>query len=146
MQPIRFWNITINTKCKKKCPYIITKIWHRAKCNFTSINNTWYTWVMYQIWTNSPHSSPSYQQTLTIYGEIAKLSQIWHRAKWNYILCASVAHGTWSWYQIWRKSIQPYWRNMRGQANEWMDRPDPFLYSLIPLLLSENNILLIIYI
>ena len=81
---------------------IITQIWQRATCYFTSMSNTSYLITTYQIWKKSPHSSLSNnhskcmkkQQSLEIYEEIAIISQIWHRAKIYFMYISS------PWYLI----------------------------------------------
>ena len=107
-QPIPFWAIATNIKFKKNIAIII-QIWHRAKCYFTCMRNSWYLITAPNM--NKITTFISAIQTLKIYEKIAILAQVWHRAKFCFIRISG------PWYLIWRKSIQPSWRNVRG----WTD-------------------------
>ena len=107
---------------------IITQIWYRPICNFTGMSNAWYLITVQHMNKITTFFSKILQQTLKIYDKIAIITQIWHRA--------SAAHGTWSWYPIWRKSIQPSWGNARGRLNRKMDRPMDWTLSYIPRLIK----------
>ena len=118
---------------------IITQIWHRAKCYFASMSN-----ASYQInctkseKKNSPHSSLRYHTTQNVWKKLPQLLQFGTEP--NSILHASAAHGTWSWYPIWRKSIQPPWTSCTRTARQtdwWMDGLTPFLHS--PPSRARNN-------
>ena len=94
---------------------IITQMWHLAKCYFASLSISWYLITVPKMNKIATFFSKISEQTLKIYEKIAIIIQIWHRTK--SILHASTAHGTWSWYPVWRKSTQPSWRNAWG----WTD-------------------------
>ena len=100
------------------------------------------TWLLFQIWTKSKHSSLRYHNK-----DSKCMTQLpnWltFGTKPNAILCALALHGIWLWYQILRKSIHASCKNVHGcthKSNGQTDRPNPFLYSdfLIPLLQSRD--------
>ena len=92
---------------------IIIQIWHKAKSYFTSMSNTWYP-----ITTNM-------NKITTFFFTISQNSKFRKKLAYllkfgtetNSILHALVARDTWWWYSIWRKSIQPSWRNAQGQTS-----------------------------
>ena len=77
----------------------------QRKCDFNCMSNIWYMIIVPIMNKIATFFSKISQQTLKIYEKIHIITQIWHRAK--FYLCALVAHGTWWWYLISRKSIQP---------------------------------------
>ena len=115
---------------------IITQIWHRCKCYFTCFSNTWYLISVPNMNIINPFFNEISQQIQKMYEKMAIITQIWQKRQtlfymhqWSMVL--------WSWYPIWRKSIQPSWRNARGWTDRWTDAwtdgLNPFPYSLIPL-------------
>ena len=65
---------------------IITEIWHRARCYFTSMSNRWY---MYLITVPNLNKITTFfsdisQQTLKIYEKMAIITQSCHRAKFYF--------------------------------------------------------------
>ena len=97
---------------------IITQIWHRAKCYFPGMSNTWYLVTLPNIITIITFFSEISQQTLQtlkIYKKIDTTTQIWHWTKFYFTCISSTC--TWSLYQIWRIPSQPSW----GQTNRWID-------------------------
>ena len=96
---------------------IITQIWHTAKC---SMSNEWYLITVPNINKITTFVCELTQQTLKMYVEKTIITQICTEP--NSISHASVAHGIWSWYIIWRKSIQSSWRNVQGRPNRCTDR------------------------
>ena len=112
---------------------IITQIWHWAKCYL----QPWamhHTWLLYQIWTKSPHSSLRYynKHSKNVWKNCHNYSN-WYRAKF-YFICISGL-----WYQIWRKSIQPSWRNVQRQTNRLTGPIPIFPYSTIEVTAGIGN-------
>ena len=80
--------------------------------------------------------------TNTMYEYMAIITQIWPGN--CDCTCTSSTWYTWSWYQIWKKSIQPSWRNARGwmerrakrwtngRKNRWTDRSIYWTHFYIP--------------
>ena len=93
---ILFWDITTNIKCKKNIG-IITQIWHRVKEYFTCIGNTWYL-ITVQNMNKITHSSLIYHKNTHIWKTFCTESNLFSSN-------VSAAHGTWSWYSIWK------WKN-----------------------------------
>ena len=103
---ILLWDMATNTQTYEKVSLII-QMWHRAKCYFTSMINTWYLITVHNM------------NKITTFGTVP-----------NSNVHASVAHGTRSWYKIWRKSIQPSWRNVDGWT-DGLDQFDIFLHLYV---------------
>ena len=103
---------------------IINQIWHRVKWYFTSMNNTL---PIYCIKYDYNHHILFWDITINI-------QNLWKNCH-NYLNLASLhalaGHGTWSWYQIWRQSIQSSWRNVQG-TDRLTDRETDQARSYIP--------------
>ena len=72
---------------------IITHIWYRAKCHFTSISNTWYLITVLNMNKINPFFSETSQWKHKLYGNVAIITQIWHKP--NTILQAWAMHHAW---------------------------------------------------
>ena len=75
---------------------IIAQIWHRAKCYFTSMNNTWYLITVQNMATITMFLSEISQQTFKMYDQMVIITQIWHEAKFYYMHQQTMVadHGT----------------------------------------------------
>ena len=94
--------------CVKKWPQLL-----QVDTEPNAILQAWATdgtWLLCEIWTTSPHSSLIFHNKHPTF--MNKLPQLLKFGRAKFYLCATATHGTWSWYQIWRKSIQPSWRNV----------------------------------
>ena len=60
---------------------IITQLWHRADCYFTSISNTLYPITVPNMNKITTFFSEIIQQIFKFYEKIAIITQIWHKAK-----------------------------------------------------------------
>ena len=75
-QPIRFWYLNKHINFKTNIA-IITHIWHRGKCYFTYISNTWYLITVPNMNLMNPFFSEISQQIDKMYDKLATITQNW---------------------------------------------------------------------
>ena len=90
-----------HTQCMKKWPYS-----NLAQSQMLFYKHEQCIVHLYQMWTKSLHFSLRYHNKDSKF--MKKMPELLKfDTELNCILCASAAHGTWSWCPIWRKSIEP---------------------------------------